>query len=82
MRRARGASQCRYSRRFGYNSVDRRDTPVAFLPGRAMLAARPADTGAPDRNTIGIVLVASDTARGRRADRHDEIHFHVHQLGH
>jgi arylsulfatase len=41
----------------------RSDIPVAFLSGRAILVVRPLDTGAPDRNTIGIVAVASNAAR-------------------
>ena len=61
-RRARGADNRSSSRRFAVNSDVTSDTPVAFPPGRARLAARPAATGSPARKTTGSV-VASNAAR-------------------
>ena len=64
MSRALGTSSRSSSRRFGPSSLLSTKTPVALPPGRLRLPTRPRVTGsAPLLNTIGMVDVASLTAR-------------------
>ena len=59
-----GTNWCSSSSRFAASSAGTKLTPVAFPPGCARLATRPASTGSlPVVNTIGIVAVAALASR-------------------
>jgi hypothetical protein len=54
-----GTSWRSSSSRLAPNTLAKKITPVALLPGRLRLATRPSRTGSPPCvNTIGIVVVA------------------------
>src|SRR5262245_64442799 len=62
-RRTPGTTSRKSSRRFPAVSGASIESPVAFPPGRAKLAIKPAPTGSPDNaNTIGMTDVARWTA--------------------
>ena len=64
MRKSRGATSFRSSRRFPASSGAIWDKPVMFLPGRARLATNPEPTGSlSSAITMGIVTVAALAGR-------------------
>src|SRR5215475_6919572 len=78
-----GTSSCSKLSRFCSISGVAMYEPVAFPPGRFRLSTKPALTGSPVTNTIGIVEVAcfAATAEGGPPVAHEYVHTPLHKFG-